>query len=226
MGKKVHGILFIHMRIFTLGVLNALPMLKSCILTALLISATSWGQNHGDNLNKIHTLEEAEDYASKFREVFVGKVNAEKDVIFFDAIDTANLADYVGTFHSSIGRTVKLLKDSLFNGVHVQIIRLDLKKVSPETAGILLDQMKKLLERGDTFWEVRDRFSHTSAQFTSGPQLVDDVTAKYGVGEDEMLQNAYFEWEQSNRSVGIVIIDEEPHPVPGFCTVSFLTNDN
>lgn len=214
------------MCIYTLEALNDYPMLKSCILSALLISAISWGQNHGDNLSTIHTVEAAEDYASKYREVFMGTVNAEKDVIFFDAIDTANLADYVGTFHSSIGRTVKLLKDSIFNGVHVQIIRLDLKKFSPETAGILLGQMKKLLERGDTFWEVRDRFSHTSAQFISGPQLVDDVTADYGIREDEMLQNAYFEWEQPNRSVGIIVIDEEPHPVPGFCTVSFLTNDN
>ncbi len=201
-------------------------MLRTCILLSLFVSHLSWGQNHVENLETINTEEEAEEYASGFREVFTGTVNLESDVFFFDDIDTSNLKSHVGTFKSSYGKTSKLIKDSTFNIVNVQVIRFDLKKVSPETAEILMSQMKKLLERGDSYWDIRKRFAHTSAEFTSSPEIAEEVSEEYTILESQMTEDAYFEWVRDGDSAGIVIIDKEPHGVPGFFTISFINTDN
>mmetsp|Transcript_11240 Transcript_11240/g.15155 ORF Transcript_11240/g.15155 Transcript_11240/m.15155 type:complete len:206 (+) Transcript_11240:28-645(+) len=201
-------------------------MLRIIILITLLIPAFSWGQNHAENLETINTEEEAEDYASGFQEVFTGTVNIESDVFFFDDIDTSNLEAHVGTLKSSYGKTSKLIKDSMFNIVNVQVIRFDLKKISPETAEILMSQMKKLLDRGDSYWDVKERFAHTSAKCSSSPQIVEEVSEEYNILESQMTENAYFEWVRDGDSAGIVIIEKEPHEVPGFFTISFINLNN
>ncbi|GAB5416037.1 MAG: hypothetical protein Crog4KO_13790 [Crocinitomicaceae bacterium] len=201
-------------------------MLRICIFITLIAPAFSWGQNHAENLETINTEQEAEEYASGFREVFTGTVNLESDVFFFDDIDTSNLKSHVGTLKSSYGKTSKLIKDSMFNIVNVQVIRFDLTKISPETAEILMSQMKKLLERGDSYWDIRERFAHTSAQFTSSPEIVDEVSEEYNILESQMTEDAYFEWVRDGDTAGIVIIDKEPHDVPGFFTISFINMNN
>lgn len=201
-------------------------MLKICTLIALCVTYISWGQNHAENFETINTEEDAEQYAEGFREVFTGVVNIESDVFFFDDIDTSSLEDYVGELKSFYGKTTKMIKDSMFNIVNVQVIRFDLEKVSPETAEILMGQMKKLLDRGDSYWDLKKRFAHTSAQFTSAPEIVEEVSGEYSITEEQMTEDAYYEWSTKGKYVGLVIIDKGPHEVPGFYTISFINRGN
>lgn len=201
-------------------------MLRTCVLAALCVSSISWGQNHSENFQVITTPEQAEEYASSFREVFTANINMESDVFFFDDIDTSQMESYVGTTRSFFGKTTKLIQDSLFNVVNVQVIRFDLTKVSPETAEILAGQMKKMLEQGQTYWDLKTRFSHTSARFISSPEVVEEVAEKYDITEVEMIKDSYFEWKIEEKSMGFIIIDKEPHLVPGFCTISYLNINN
>lgn len=201
-------------------------MLKYCVLFSLCISSISWGQNHGENFTTIKTIEDAKDYASGFREVFTGIVHFEKDVFFFDDIDTSKLESYVGTMRSSFGKRTKLIQDSMFNIVNVQIIEFDLKKISPETADILIGQMTKLLEKGESFWDVKKRFDHTSASFSSSPKVVGDVSDNYAVMEDQMNEGEFYQFENPGESIGIVLIDKKPHLVPGYFIVSYLDRNS
>lgn len=201
-------------------------MLKLCTLLSLLISVTSWAQNHQENFAAIKTIEQAEKYAKGFREVFTGIVHQEKDVFFFDNIDTSKLDTYIGSMHDTFGKKMKLVQDSIFNIVNVQVIKLDFKDVSPETAEILTKQMGKLLARGDSYWDVKKRFSHTSAKFSSSPKIVEEVTSDYAVSEEQMISGEYYKWEKPGEGTGFVIVDKEPHLVPGFFTISFLDRNS
>lgn len=197
-------------------------MLKLCVAATLCISTFSFGQNHEENFTAVNTVEEANDYAKGFREVFTGIVHMEKDVFFFDDIDTSKLDSYVGTMHNTIGKRTKLIDDSIFNIVNVQVVTLDLTKISPETAEVLIGQMKKLFDRGDSFWDVKKRFAHTSAKWSSSPQVVEDVAESYAISEKQMIKGEHYQWERAGESIGFVVIDKEPHLVPGFYTLSFL----
>lgn len=201
-------------------------MLKYCVLITLCISSVSWGQNHGENFTTINTVAAAKDYASGFREVFTGIVHLEKDVFFFDDIDTSKLESYVGTMRSSFGKRTKLIQDSMFNIVNVQIIEFNLKKISPETAEILVGQMSKLLEKGESFWDVKKRFDHTSAEFSSSPKVVQDITDSYSVLENQMTEGEFYRFDNPGENIGIVIIDKNPHLVPGYFIVSYLDRNS
>jgi len=195
-------------------------------LLASLVTSLSWSQNHQENLRTITTQEQAESYAASFNEVFTGTVNIEKDVFFFDDIDTSKMKSYVGTSKSFFGKTTKLLKDSVFNIVNVQVIHFDLKKLSPETVDILKGQMQKLFAKGNTYWDIKKKFSHTSAEFSSAPEIVEEIEAKYGLIESQLVEDRILEWEISDESTGFLIVSEEPRGVPGFYTISYLNLNN
>lgn len=195
-------------------------MLKLCAVFALCITTISWGQNHEENFAAINTVEEAEEYAKGFREVFTGILHLEKDVFFFDKIDTSNMDSYNGTMHPQFGLRTKLIQDSMFNVVKVQIITLDFKDVSPETAEILVGQMKKLLDGGSSYWDVRKRFQHTSAKYSSSPKIAEEVAKDYVIPLNQMVAGTYHQWKNGD-SMGLVIIEKEPHDVPGFFTLSY-----
>jgi len=203
-------------------------MSKYLLFLLFLSSFCTFGQNHEENLRAITTIEEANKYAATFSEVSCGIMHAEKDRIFFDDIDTANLQQHVGTSQSFFGRTTKLIKDTIVNVVNVQLITFDLTQMSEETAKILIGQMIKRFESGETYWTVKQKFGHTSAQFYSGPENVASVEKKYNVTEDQMTENAFFEWEYFGEphTIGILIIEKEPHDVPGFYTISYLNLGN
>lgn len=199
-------------------------MSKQLLLFFFLSSFCSFGQNHEENLRSITTIEAANKYAASFNEVSCGIMHAEKDRVFFDDIDTSNLEQSVGTSISFFGRTTKLLKDTIVDIVNVQLITFDLTQMSAETAHILIGQMTKRLESGETYWAVKQKFGHTSAEFYSGPENVSLISTKYNVSEDEMIENAFFEWEYFSdpHTIGILIIETAPHEVPGFYTISYL----
>ena len=188
----------------------------------------SFSQNHEENLRTIKTVEQAKTYATGFREVSVSMVNAEKDVMFFDDIDTSNLAQYVGTYKSFYGRTTKLIKDSLVELIKVQVITFDLSTISKETAQLMLDQMIKKLESGESFWSLKKKYAHTSAQFVSSPEPLASISKKYSLDEGELNVGVPFKWEiiGSKEQIGILIVTEAAHKVPAFYTISYLNLSN
>lgn len=203
-------------------------MLNKLLLFASLFGSVAYAQNHEENMQTINTVEEAQAYAASFSEVSCGLMNAEKDVIFFDEIDTADMASQIGTSYSFFGRTTKLIKDSVVSIVNVQIITIDLSKTSPETAEILLNQMKKRLENGETYWDLKEKYKHTSAIFSSSPEPALAIEAQYGLAVEDMTEGAQHSWETFGRTdkIGILIVDKPPHDVPGFYTISYLNLNN
>lgn len=199
-------------------------MLKFLFSVICFSAFSVFAQNHEENFRTIHTIEQANAYAASFSEVSTGLVNAEKDVFFFDDIDTTDLAKQVGTTRSFFGRTTKLIKDSVVSIVNVQIISFDLSKVSAETAEILMSQMEKRLESGESYWDIKKKFGHTSAYFSSSPEPTETVAKQYSIEPDSMLEGSYFRWETfgSSNKVGILIVDDVPHDVPGFYTISYI----
>jgi len=41
-----------------------------------------------------------------------------------------------------------------------------------------------------------------------------------------MIKGDYYQWERAGESIGFVVIDKEPHLVPGFYTLSFLDRNS
>lgn len=188
----------------------------------------SFSQNHEENMRGINTMEQAKSYAAGFREVSVSMVNAEKDVMFFDDIDTSDLAKYVGTSKTFYGRTTKLIEDSLLKLINIQVISFDLSTISKEMAQLILDQMIRKLESGESFWSLKKKYGHTSAQFVSSPEPLASVTSKYSLDESKLKVGERFKWEiiGSKDQIGILIVDQAAHQVPAFYAISYLNLTN
>lgn len=184
----------------------------------------TYAQNHAENVRSIKTIEQAHSYASSFREVSVSLVNAEKDVMFFDDIDTTDLSKYVGTSKTFYGRTTKLIEDSLLKMINVQVIAFDLSTISKETAELMLAQMLKKLNAGESFWSLKKKYAHTSAQFSSSPEPVDEVTRKHQLAEKDLEEGKVLNWEivGSKNQIGILIVEKAAHSVPAFVAISYL----
>lgn len=181
-------------------------------------------QNHEENVRSIKTIEQANSYASSFREVSVSMVNAEKDVMFFDDIDTSDLSKYVGTSKTFFGRTTKLIDDSMLQIINVQIISFDLSTISKETAELMVAQMVKKLNEGEGFWSLKKKYAHTSAHFCSSPESLNAITTKYDLLEKDLEVGKTLNWEIVGRKneVGILIVEKAAHLVPAFVTLSYL----
>jgi hypothetical protein len=181
-------------------------------------------QNHEENLRTIKTADQAKAYAADFREVSFSLINAEKDAMFFDDIDTSKLETYVGSSKSFFGRTTKLIEDTIVSLVNVQVITFDLTKMSKETAELLKSQMLKRLNNGETYWSLKKKYGHTSTIFQSSPEPVGTVTKKYGVKETDLVKGNVKDWEivGSKGQIGILIVEKVPHNVAAFFAVSYL----
>lgn len=157
--------------------------MRTCcvIFVCLLFSFAHFAQDHGSAIANFKTLEEAEAYADRYREVSVGMVNELVDKFIFEEIDTSDLGSNLGKSFSNFGRTNYLLKDTILEFSEVEIIRFDLKKTNETTADILLNQMQKRIDAGDSYWDVKKKFSHTSAWFHSGPEVLSDLVDKYNI---------------------------------------------
>jgi len=184
-----------------------------------------FSQNHEENISAIKTIEQANSYAASFREVSVSIVNAEKDVMFFDDIDTSNLEKYVGTSKTFYGRTTKLIEDSMLTLINVQVISFDLTTTSKETAELLVSQMNKRLDNGETFWGLKKKYGHTSAQFNSSPEPLESITGRYNLDANSLEVGKKFNWEilGSKDQIGILIVEKAAHKVPAFYAISYLS---
>ena len=175
-------------------------------------------------MSAIKTVDQANKYAASFREVSVSLINAENDVIFFDDIDTTDLKKYVGTSRTFYGRTTKLIEDSIIHIINVQVISFDLSKTSKETANLLLGQISKKIDAGESFWELKKKYGHTSAIFASFPKPVESVKRKYNLSEDTLEVGKKSNWEilGSKDQVGLLIVEKAAHPVHAFYAISYL----
>lgn len=196
------------------------------LLTSLacLFILFSFSQNHEENLRTITTISQASTYAAGYREVSVSVINAERDAMFFDDIDTSDLEKYVGTSKTFFGRTTKLIEDSIVSLINIQLVTFDLSTTSKETAELLVSQMNKRLENGESFYGLKKKYGHTSAQFTSSPEPLETVVKKYGLKENELEEGKKFDWEiiGSKAQVGILVVEKVAHKVPGFFAISYV----
>ena len=197
-------------------------------LLACLSIFFSYSQNHSENISAIKTVDQANKYAASFREVTASLVNAEKDVIFFDEIDTSDLSKYVGTTKTFYGRITKLIQDSIIDIINVQVISFDLSKTSKETANLLLGQISKKMDADESFWVLKKKYAHTSAVFSSSPEPLESIKKKYSLSEDALEVGEKSEWEISGSEdqVGLLIVEKGAHPVRAFFTISYLNLAN
>jgi len=193
----------------------------------LVLGLNALAQDHKKVIDTINTLEEAEAYAAKYSEVSMSMVNPEKDGFLFDHIDTSNMQQHIGETTNFFGRSTKLLKDTVISMVNIQVIAMDLSKVSLETAELLLKQMKKRLANEETYWDLRKKYGHTSAIFSSGPELTSVVSEKYSVNLVNTQEQNVYDWKMDEREnkIGIFIVAKIPHDVPAFYSISYNSNE-
>jgi hypothetical protein len=208
---------------------NTRLIMKMLLASLACLSIFScYSQNHSENISAIKTVDQANKYAASFRDVSVSLLNAEKDVIFFDDIDTADLSKYVGTSRTFYGRTTKLIEDSIIDIINVQVITFDLSKTSKETANLMLGQISKKMDAGESFWALKKKYSHTSAVFTSSPEPLESVKRKFSLAEDALELGKKSNWEivGSKDQVGLLIVEKAAHPVHAFFAISYLNLAN
>jgi len=197
--------------------LNKLTLLISVLLRVCFVSA----QDHSKAIEKINTVQEAEAYAETYREVSVSCINAQSDRIVFDKIDTNDMPSNLGKEISFFGRTIKLLKDTTLNMVDVRMITFDLKEMDISTAELLRNQIKKRLEAGERYRDVKQKYDHTSAKFFSGPMYCDVFEGKTGLKGKDLNTNEIILFDLDENSIGIVIPEKSSFPVPAFYTIGF-----
>lgn len=181
----------------------------------------SFSQGHEEWMEKINTVEDARLYASKHRDVLVSFVNQEKDRFLFDDIDTSNMQQYVGQSSTLFGRTTKLLKDTSVLMVDIQLIEFDVNASSEEASSVLRSQMLKKLREGESFWELKSLYAHTSAKFTSGPELIDDIRKRFNLDLQHSGSGSIYEVTERQGTRCILILSVSSHKVPAFYAISF-----
>ena len=195
--------------------LNCLIFVFSCIFVN--------AQFHDDNLSQINSVEEAREYASKYREVSFGIVNSEMDMVLFDNVDTTNLKASVGQINTIYKRRTKFIKDTSIAMVNIQIIEFNYEKVSINSANVLIDDFISRYQSGDSYWDLMKEFSGEKCKFTSGPCSLNDLVERFGNVLEGKKTHDIFKCSYSNRPnlPCLIIIDQKVHPVPAFYSISF-----
>lgn len=186
-----------------------------------LLGAVSFGQNHHEWMPKITTVEDAERYASKHRDVSVTLVNSEQDRFLFDNIDTTDLRKHVGETNSLFGRSTKLLKDTLISMVDVQMIVFDPKKTSYETINILLEKMRAELGQGKSYWDLRKIYGDTDAKFWSGPEKTHIIEKTCDIDLSGSRSGDQIDLKSNEVKVGMLFLSKAPHKVHAFYSISY-----
>jgi len=196
-------------------------MYKIAIFFYVFIAVQLHAQNHAPAISKINTIEDARIYASENRGVNFDIVNKENDAFLFDDIDTSNIHVSVGKTITLFGRSTKFIQDTLICMVNVQTIVFDLTKTSKDMADLLLNQIKKRLAKGETYWELKRKYSHTSAMFISGPIPMDEIIDNYQLNLKESEEGSQFEIDNVSNKIGVLIVAKIPHRVLAFHSISY-----
>ena len=199
-------------------------MLKLCLY--LIIGLSSYGayaQFHDDNIPKITSLQAAEEYAGRYKEVSFGLVNSELDVFLFDNVDITNMSASVGKINTIYRRRTKFLKDTSITMLNVQVIEFDPVKISPDSANVIIAEIIKKYKSGTSYWNLMKEYRSSSCKFEGGPISTELLEKRFGSTLEGRKKDDIFKWSYSNRPnlPIIIIIHEEAHPVPAFYAISY-----
>ncbi len=211
-------------RLSYLRILSMLRMLRLCsILLVIGVAGVARAQMHEENIPKINTVEEAIEYANKYREVSVEIVNSERDVFLFDHVDLDNLSASVGKINTLYQRRTKFLKDTMITMVNVQTIDFNNQLIDIDSANALIDLIMKDYKNGSSYWDLMKKYQSASCRFDSGPVATEALEKRYGSTLTERKKDEIFKWSYPNRPnlPVIIIIHEEAHPVPAFYAISY-----
>lgn len=186
----------------------------------LMFCANSWTQNHKQFIDTLTSLEVASTYASMYSDVFITRVSYDRDQLLFDYVDTNNLDNHIGETVSYFGRNTKFLKDTLIELVELQTITFNYSKTNKEIADVLVDQITKRLDGGESYWEVRQKYEHTSAEFTSRPEYVDEVNEGIILTKD-LVNDKPYQIVESDKEKAIIIVKSNPYLNPSFVVISY-----
>ena len=178
-------------------------------------------QNFKAVVDRIYTIEEAKDYASRERGVDFSIVNYENNVFLFDNVDTTDLKKSIGETATMLGRNTKFIKDTVIRAAKIHSIYFDLSNTSREIAELLLNQINKSLDNGDTFWQLKMRYNHTPAIFTTGPVTTDVVEKKYNLNIESFENNECYSIDNIPNVIGVVLVINKAHDVPAFYSISY-----
>ncbi|GEM_PF-6991506 len=204
--------------------LTVLKQLKQILLTSCILwNAIAFGQFHDRNVTGITSLEDAQDYASRYSEVSFGLVNSELDVFLFDNVDTNDMAASVGKINTIYRRRTKFLKDTSITMLNVQVIEFNHEIVSLDSANAVIEEIIRKYEEGTSYWYLMKEYQNESCHFSGGPAPAELLKERFGNTMEERKKNDIFKWSYSNRPnlPVVIIIHQEAHSVPAFYAISY-----
>ncbi len=194
------------------------------VLTFLFWSFFNFGQFHDYNISKITELNEAKEYASRYREVSFGIVNMHKDPFLFDAVDTSNLEGEIGRIVYIFNRGTKFLRDTLLEMVHIQVVEFNTDLLPADSIASWKKNVQNMLADGYGYWDVQKRYLNSGITFKSEPIDGREIIKLYGHEALEIDDKKFhkFRCPKNSKVDGWIVIDESPVYVPAFYSISYL----
>ncbi len=196
-------------------------------LTLLIISICAlhsvYAQSHAEVVAKINSIEEAESFASKHRDVSVSIVDAENDVFLFDKIDTTIMSSYVGKVETIYRRSTKFLKDTIVNISNVQFVRFNSELISIQESKELVKSILEEHNNGMSYWSIMKKYQSDSVRFDGGPKLKDELIVEFNSDFSKKPLNQMFVTNSNNNSdyPMIALVRVQSHSVPAFIAISY-----
>lgn len=195
------------------------------LLSFLLVLSVStvFSQFHDYNISKITDINEAKAYASRYREVSFGIVNAHNNPFLFDDIDTSNMKNEVGNVRFIYNRGTKFLKDTTLTMTHIQVVEFNTNVLSEDSIAKLKVLIQQRMNEGVGYWMLQREFRGEGIRYTSQPVNIDDIDVTYNVEGDSLVDMGFQWWETTDHNrIGWIIMDENPVKVPAFYSISYL----
>lgn len=194
------------------------------VLFLICLSSGVWGQFHDYNISKITELKEAKEYASRYREVSYGLINMHKDPFIFDAIDTSDMSGQVGKIIFIFNRGTKLLRDTLLEMVHIQVVEFNTDLVPADSIKPWKEKVESMIASGSSYWDIKKRFLNSGLTFKSEPIDGNEIMKIYGLEALKIDDKKFHEFKspKNPKIDGWIVIDESPVFVPAFYSISYL----
>lgn len=189
----------------------------------LCLSASVFSQFHDQNIKGIKTVQQAVDYAKRYREVSVGIVDAERDVFLFDSVDTTQLEAYIGETKTVYRRRTKFIKDTSVYLASLHTIVFDELKISADSAHVLATQIEKMYDRGVSTWGLMKSFENESCRFESGPVTQEELEQRYHLISNDLKNGDLLKQPSKDHPdyPVILIFREVVHKVPAFFVIAY-----
>jgi hypothetical protein len=187
------------------------------------LASYAFNQTHKDWMGKIHTIEEAERYASKHHDVIVSFVNPEQDVFLFDNVNMNNMSSHVGETKDLFGRSTKFLVDTTISMSNVKAIYFDVNDVQYATMDKLVHEIELSLSQGKTYWDIQKDLNDTDAVFWSGPKRTDEVQSDFNIDLEDSTVGSVIPIYSKGVKSGVVIVTDTPHDVKGFYSITYTS---